>query len=185
MRLPQRRDELRNLIKLLRREGVTSFLEVGSRYGDTFFEIVTALPDGARAVAVDLPGGIWGREDSEPALRDCVEALKGRGYKAAMVLGNSTSAATINHVTHLGPFDAVLIDGDHRMEGLVQDWINYGQRSRIVAFHDIDGWMHFEGRTRDPVDVPFVWMALKRKHRHIEFIGKKRGMGIGVIFNEP
>ena len=181
--IPQRPDELRKLIKLLQKEKVTSYLEIGSRYGDSFYNIVSSLPPGSRAVAVDMVDGYWGRSDSRPALEANVAKLKEMGYNVQCFFGDSSSLSIRSLVNNCGPkFDCVFIDGDHRYEGLTLDWINYGPMGKLVAFHDIDGWDQFERRSGAIVEVPQVWNILKRHHRHVEFIGKHRGMGIGVLW---
>jgi hypothetical protein len=180
----QRADELAAFKALLIEEGVRSYLEVGARYGDTLWEIATALPRGSRVVAVDMPGGAWGRDDSRPALTECIKELCFQGYDASVVFGPSETASTIALAMRGAPFDAALIDGDHRIEGVVRDWINYGGHARIVALHDIDGAEQFEGRTGDRVDVPFMWSALKRRYRHREIVGSHRGMGIGILWTD-
>ena len=38
-----------------------------------------------------------------------------------------------------GPFDAILIDGDHSLAGVSKDWQLYGELAPLVAFHDIAG----------------------------------------------
>lgn len=178
-RASQRADELLPFIELLRKEGVRSYLEIGARHGDTFDMVARSLPRGSRAVAVDLGGGPWGTPKSIPALKDAVRGLE--GYDAHLIFGDSTSTEVIEKVEALGPFDAVLIDGDHRYAGAKADWLNYGPMGRLVAFHDIVG----EGQTTKdaaahPVEVPRLWAEIKGE-RHVEFVGPDSKMGIGVI----
>ena len=181
--IPQRQDELEELCQVFKQENVTSYLEIGSRYGDSFYNIVTSLPQGSCALAIDLPGGIWGRDDSASHLQHTIAQLKSEGYDAKLCLGDSTSDECIEAAFMHGPFDAIMIDGDHRFEGLTLDWINYKKFSnKLVVFHDIDGHKHFEGRTGDPIEVPYVWNILKRNYRYKEIVSEQRGMGIGVLW---
>lgn len=180
----QRADELGPFIDLLKAEGVHRYLEIGARHGDTFFDVMTALGAGAFGVAVDLPGGAWGTVSSRGALNNAVADLRSAGRRAHAVFGDSTSPEVLAAVAELnighGVFDAVLIDGDHRYAGVSKDWSIWGRFARLVAFHDIAG----EGvvAKSGPVEVPRLWAELKAKHRHVEFIGAERGMGIGVLW---
>lgn len=180
--LAQRQDELDSFIQLLQRKKVTSFLEIGSRHGDTFHKIGMALPEKSVLTAVDMPDGPWGRSNSRGNLDAAVADLNANGRVAKAIYGDSAAISTRQMVSSSGPYDAVLIDGDHRFEGLALDWIHYG-KAKIVALHDIDGEAHFEARNPDNrVEVPFIWQILKRRYRYQEIVGSKRGMGIGVIF---
>lgn len=131
--------ELRGFIQLLQDRGVTRYLEVGARHGDTFHEVMTSLPAGSVGVAVDLPGGLWGKKTTGKSLQEAADDLRIKGYEIHVLLGDSTHSAVIERVAALGRFDAALIDGDHRYEGAKADWFNYGPLAELVAFHDIVG----------------------------------------------
>lgn len=180
----QRAAELSRLIEILKENDVTKYLEIGSRYGDTFHEIMRNLPPSSTGVAVDMVAGPWGRSDSREYLEAAVNDLIEKGYNASCVFGNSTSSATKQLITHrCHTYDCVFIDGDHQLEGLILDWINYGPLAKMVVFHDIDGRGKKDSVTKAPVDVPYVWDILKSRYKHEEIICKKnRGMGIGVLW---
>jgi hypothetical protein len=182
--IPQREDEFGAFMDLLKGEKITSYLEIGARYGDAFYNVVRMLPPGSKAVAVDLPGGPWGRSDSKRVLEECIADLRDLGYAAEAIFGDSTAASTREKVMKLGPYDAAMIDGDHHFEVCKLDWINYSPMARIVAFHDIDGWEHYERATGAPIEVPWVWEEVKHNHRFREIVGQERGMGIGVVFQD-
>lgn len=177
-RASQRADELLPFIELLKAEGVRSYLEIGARHGDTFDMVARSLPVGSRVVAVDLGGGAWGTPKSVPVLKEAIAGLT--DYDAHVIFGDSTIRRVIEAVKALGPFDAILIDGDHRYDGVRKDWLNYGPMGRLVAFHDIVG----EGQTtRDgvhPVEVPRLWAEI-REPGSVEFVGEGSAMGIGVM----
>lgn len=183
-RTAQREDELRDFIALLLAEDVRSYVEIGCRYGDTFYEVMMALPEGSRGVALDYDGGPWGNEGSAPILEEAVGDIRGR--VGIMVAGDSRKKSTANYVRLMGPYDAIFIDGDHRYESVKADWENYRDMARIIAFHDIDGEGHsYKAHGgRIPVEVPRFWSEIKGGYRHREIIGAERGMGIGVIWTE-
>lgn len=184
-RASQSEYELSSLIALFAETKVRSYLEIGARHGDTFYDVMRSLPVGSKGVAVDLPGGNWGKDSSRHALKECCEDLCSQGYECSYLFGDSKTAATIRLVVGRGPYDAILIDGDHTYEGVSADWQNYRNLAPIVAFHDIDG----EGqRSNDAksllVEVPRLWREIREGRRHVEFIeaNNPRPMGIGVVW---
>jgi hypothetical protein len=178
----QNESELRGFIGLLQERNVRSYLEIGARHGDTFHEVMLGLPVGSRGVAVDLPGGLWGTLKSRRALEAAVRDLNARGYRCSALFGDSQTAATRRLVVGRGPYDAILIDGDHTLPGVTRDWEAYGRMAPIVAFHDIVGTGCAEKRGGRPVEVPILWDALRRMpHATCEFVAPGSRMGIGVV----
>lgn len=173
--------ELRSLIGLLQERGVTRYLEIGARHGDTFFEVMTSLPPGSSGVAVDLPGALWGQNKSRKSLEAAVSELVGMGYKATFLFGNSHQDSTRRLVKGRGPYDAVLIDGDHTLSGVTKDFDSYGKLAPLVAFHDIVGVGQTEKVSMREVEVPVFWDCVKHRHEHLEFVEAGSKMGIGVL----
>lgn len=177
--------ELCGLIALFKAEGVRSYLEVGAREGDTFYDVVSSLPAGSSALAVDLPGGMWGKSTTGKQLERAAAALRAKGYTVGVILGDSTSVNVIALIRTCGPFDAALIDGDHRYAGALADWQNYGPMARIVAFQDIVGTGQREKVHGNEVEVPRLWAEIKSTGaKCIEFIGQGSAMGIGAVIGE-
>lgn len=177
-RLNQFPEEMDSFIRLLRQEGVTSYLEIGCRWGDTLHAVGMGLPEGSRIVGVDLPGiktgGIaYTVQGTEPYLDRAVATLKAAGRDAHLVVGNSREAETIARAHALGPFDAVLIDGDHTMEGVRADWENYGPMGHIVAFHDV-----MNRQTGWGVRDLYARLAADRRSQLISINGHRRGIGV-------
>lgn len=186
--------EIKGLTDLFAREGVRSYLEIGARHGDTFHHVMTSLPVGSVGIAVDLPGGAWGQTSSQASLIKAVEDLRRGGYRVGYVLGDSTSSeawAEVGqvHADLIGGeprgFDAILIDGDHRYDGVSADWRIWGRSAPLVAFHDIAGEGVRQKTTGDPVEVPRLWRELKESLpldvSKLEFVGEGSAMGIGVL----
>lgn len=168
--------ELSALIGLFLEHGVTSYLEIGARHGDTFFRVMLSLPALSKGVAVDLPGGPWGSNWSRDCLEEAVEALRDMGRGARAVFGDSQDRFTWNTVQDLGPYDAVLIDADHRYEAVKADFEAY--KAPITALHDINGHGLVCGRYE--MGVPEFWAEIRDQYPHREFIESQ--MGIGVVF---
>jgi hypothetical protein len=178
----QRADELLPFIALLKERGVTSYLEIGARHGDTFYHVMRSLPRGSRGLAIDMPGGAWGTIKSVQSLMAAVNDLDACGYEVSTVMASSQLGCTVTQARKLAPFGAILIDGDHRYAGVKSDWELYGQMAPIVAFHDIvgDGQADAAG---NKVEVPRLWSELKAGHKTIEFVGPDSLMGIGVVLH--
>lgn len=167
---------------ILHAADVRRYCEIGARHGDTFHEVMLSLPLGSVGVAVDLPGGLWGRSSSRPSLEAAVADLRGRGYRASVLFGDSQSMATQRMLRSRGPFDAILIDGDHTLEGVTRDWELYGDMAEIVAFHDIVGSGQAEKVSGREVEVPVLWEQLREEHRNLEIVDDGSQMGIGVLW---
>ena len=176
--------ELTSLIKYFNDADVVSYLEIGARHGDTFHEIMLSLPVGSYGMAVDLPGGLWGKGDTHKSLYRAADDLRARGYKIDVILGDSTSEDVIKQIFEKAPFDACLIDGNHLYDGVKADWINYQSAASIIAFHDIVGDGQAERRYNNPVQVPILWAEISNDDRYASrcssFVATGSKMGIGV-----
>jgi len=184
--------EIAAFCDLLRREGVTSYLEIGSKFGGSLWQVATALPKGSRIVSVDLPSGTKAWTASRSSLGACIEELNRIGYDAQVIWGNSMDPAIIEQVRERGPYDAMLIDADHRWDrtnpapnGVQADFLNYGPMGRIVAFHDL-AWRRAPDWVGTRIDVPEFWASIKDDYRHEEIIlcPTKKNNGIGILWRD-
>lgn len=173
--------ELKWFTDLLLERGVTRYLEIGARDGDTFHHVMSALPEGSFGVALDLPGAKWGRGDSHESLNRAAEDIGAQGKTAMVVLADSQQRKTADAISEAAPFDAILIDGDHTLAGATRDWTLYGEMAPLVAFHDIVGEGINDKKSRAPVQVPTLWAELKEAHEVVEFVATGSKMGIGVV----
>jgi hypothetical protein len=101
---------------------VRSYLEIGSKFGGSLRVVANALPAGSRVVAVDMPKGTKAWPQSSEALKAVIAEQKLRGLDARVIWADSQDPATVDQVRALGPFDAILIDADHRLPGVTKDW---------------------------------------------------------------
>jgi cephalosporin hydroxylase len=177
--------EITALCDLLKAEGVRSYLEVGSKHGGALWRVGEVLPKGSRIVSVDLPNGTKAWRESEASLKACHAALRDLGHETHCIWGNSRDPKVIEQVKALGPFDACLLDGDHRLEGVLPDWENYGPLCRIVAFHDI-AWFRAATWEGTRIDVGAFWNYLRPMFRHEEFRfdESRKNNGVGVLWRE-
>lgn len=184
--IAQNAEELEAFIDILVREGVRSYLEVGSKYGGSLWAIGSRLPVGSRIVSVDMPGGTKAWQKSRLSLIDCVARLNLRGQKASIIWGDSTDPETIAQVRKLGPFDAIFVDANHTLSYLQRDWDNYSTLGRIVAFHDIS-WRRAPTWVGTRIDAMEFWQYLKDQgyeHQEVRLCPTGKNNGIGIVFRE-
>ena len=174
--------EFVEFIDFAKESGVKSYLEIGARHGGSFLRMVENLQKDGRYIAIDYPGGPWGKKKSRETLSLIVTALNKRGYKNTMAFfGNSHDKETINFVSEYAPFDLIFIDADHSYEAVKKDFYNYSKMAPIVALHDINGKDQSNANS-GPVEVWKFWDELKAEYRHFEIINKESVFGIGIIW---
>lgn len=109
---------------------ISSYLEIGVQHGGTFIITVEYLDRFCplrQAVAVDMFDVASLRAyDRSPAL---VRSLR----------VDSRSRRARRLLEKLGPFDLVMIDGDHAEQGCRADFELVKDSARMIAFHDIVG----------------------------------------------
>lgn len=188
----QNKKELEALVEFMKARNLTRYLEIGAFHGDTFHYIMTNIGMlNAYGVALDLPGGPWGRGHSETSLRNAVDLLLDDGYECDLVLGHSSSPNIVEGIGRRGVFDLIMVDADRRYEQLKQTFYTYRPYGRYFAFCGIaaEGIATRQNQQSMPVDVPRFWSELKQQFSYEEFVesreaGAARGIlcrGIGVI----
>lgn len=175
--------EIDALADVFRKEGVRSFLEIGSKFGGSLERLANAMPAGSRVVSVDLPRGTQAWPQSEAELKATVGRLQTKGYDTHLIWGDSTAPAVVAKVKALGPFDAVFIDANHTTPYLWKDWENYGMMGKIVAFHDIAWHRSPDWKEGVRIDVPEFWHVVKFAWKRVEEFklcptGKNNGIGV-------
>ena len=168
--------ELAELVAFLKKKQIRSYLEIGSMYGGALWAVVQgAMTAPSRVVSVDRPKKKW---DSERSLRECIDNLKSLGHDARLFLGDSMHVNIVKAVRKLAPFDAIMIDADHKEPSVRADFANYGKLSKIICFHDIDNPVRLN------MDVGTVWKDLKRTHKDkasFTEISNNADYGIGIL----
>lgn len=156
------------LLDLMR--GSKSVLEIGSRYGESLRWFARQCPE-AKIVSVDLgdcPDNNYGHRTGDWWDDVCAEIST--THEMHQIYGDSHNPEIIEKVKALGPYDFIFIDGDHSLYGVLQDWHNYGQMGKKVAFHDV--------ALLPDVAAAF---ATARKGKTCILINHDGGYGIGVI----
>ncbi|RWQ35523.1 MAG: class I SAM-dependent methyltransferase [Mesorhizobium sp.] len=184
MKLLQDDAEIDGLADIMVREGVKSYLEIGSKFGGSLLRVAERLPAGSRIVSVDLPKGTKAWVQSEAELKAVIAKLRLKGFDAHMIWGDSTAKSVIDQVRALGPFDAVFIDANHTLPYVEKDFSNYGPMARIVAFHDI-AWCRAPEWVGTRIDVPEFWERIKtsgRRYAELKLCPTAKNNGIGVLW---
>jgi predicted O-methyltransferase YrrM len=176
----QDQEELRWFVNVCRENNVRRYLEIGSRWGDSFFAVMANLKPGSTGIVVDLPENAEKRASVEGTMG----VIRSMGQQAFSIFGDSRDPAIIRSAASYGPYDLVFIDGDHTYEGVTEDWENYGAMAPLVAFHDVgapEGWIS-DGK---PNGVPRFWRELKQHPRSgrsfFEFVMPGAKMGYGIV----
>lgn len=126
----QRCDEIPWIYERVSKLNPTKILEIGTCGGG-----LTSLLafTGAKVVTVDIndvAGGIWNWPEVSEALGDKVKNI-------TAIQGSSQLQETADLVRPFGPFDIVVIDGDHSWEGGYRDWELYSpMATKMIAIHD-------------------------------------------------
>lgn len=177
--------EIQAFSELVAEEKISSYLEIGSKFGGSLWRVSQSLQPGSKIIAVDLPGGTKAWRDSEVSLKKCVLELCEKGHDARIVWGNSQDPNVVAAVRKYAPFDLILIDGDHRLPGVTHDWNNYASMGKRIAFHDI-GWKRAPEWNGTRIDVPEFWSSVKSRYRHreIKLCPTGKNNGIGVLWRE-
>jgi hypothetical protein len=157
------------------RRDVASYLEIGVEHGGTFaitVEVMRRLQPMRTAIAVDL-GPI-------PRL---LARYRRRRPEVEFAAVNSGSEDFRRLLRERGPFDLVLIDGDHSEEGCRRDFEAVRGHARMVAFHDLNE-PHYPG-------VRAVWESVPEAgYEKLEFtaqydelmdtVGPRFGIGLAI-----
>ena len=178
--------EFEAFLEIVRELDVRSYLEVGAKYGGTFYRVGMALPEGSKCVAVDLPRGTRAWTASEKSLCAVAMELSTANRPTTLLWGDSTDPKIIRQVRELGPFDLILIDANHTMPFVRRDFANYGpMATKAVAFHDIS-WKRAPAWVGVRIDVPQFWDEIKSSyhHRELRYDTSGKNNGIGVIFTQ-
>jgi predicted O-methyltransferase YrrM len=179
----QIRAEIEALLRLLQEQPPGNLLEIGTARGGTLFLLSRVATAEARLVSIDLPGGEFGGGYDRfwiPLLR----ALPRKGQTLKLMRADSHDSATYDEARGWfagEPLDFLLIDGDHRFEGVQRDFLMYGPLVRpngLIAIHDI-----VPGPEERVGGVPEFWNLVKNVYDVRELVDDwdQGGWGIGIV----
>jgi hypothetical protein len=108
---------------------ITSYMEIGCRWGGTFVlttEYLKKFNDFKKSVAIDII--------DSPVKEYC--KLNNNNNNTEFLQLNSTSQEFKDYIdNHF--FDLILIDGDHKFKGVNNDYFMCKNNGKILVFHDI------------------------------------------------
>lgn len=183
----QIRTEIEGLLRTLAEDPPARILEIGTARGGTLFLFSRVSRARAVLVSVDLPEGTFGGTYRPESIL-LLKAIPLEGQTLRLIRGNSHDQPTFNAVREAfagNHLDMLLIDGDHRYEGVRSDFAMYGPLVRpggLIAIHDI-----VPGALEHVGGVPRFWEEVKDVHRTSEFVcdWHQQGFGIGVVRVPP
>ena len=138
----QIREEVTELLRILKNLKPKICLEIGTANGGTLFLWCRIAADDAMIISIDLPGGPFG--GGYPRWKIPIyKSFAKRGQKIYLIRADSHDQATLSEVRKIlreRRIEFLFIDGDHTYEGVKRDFEMYFPLVReggIVAFHDI------------------------------------------------
>ena len=184
----QIRWEVEELAKMLRDLKPKYILEIGAARGGTLFIWTRVASEGALIISIDLPGGPFG--GGYPFFKGLTYKLFARGrQRIVLIRGDSHNLETLRKVERRlngEKLDFLFIDGDHRYEGIKNDFEMYSplvKEGGIIALHDI-----VPGPFENVGEVPRFWRELKEitkegRYELMELVKSwnQGGYGIGVV----
>lgn len=160
--------------------------EIGTQFGGTNFLLSQAIPTVTTMVGVDLLVQNRARLQTFRRPEQRIHLLNGSSQDDAM-------AARVASALSGHPLDLLFIDGDHRWDGVVSDFLRYRRFVRpggLVVFHDIipdDRLRGLPPTSAFAGEVPVLWSRLKDLYVSREFVRDptQEGFGIGVLEYDP
>jgi predicted O-methyltransferase YrrM len=183
LRTVQIRSEILGLGRLVGARRPRVVVEIGTNRGATLWLWAKLAAPDAILVSIDLPGGIHG--GGYRAWRTGLyRSFAGPGQTLHLLREDSHNTQTLDKLKAiLGaiPVDFLFIDGDHRYEGVRQDFQLYSPLVRpggLVAFHDVA-----QHKAEYDCQVDRLWTEVKPNFKHYEFIDDpgQGWCGIGAI----
>lgn len=155
-------NQFSSYLKFLSERPITSYLEVGCRWGGTFVlttEYLKKFNNLTESVAVDII-------DSPVAQ-----------YDGGKFINMNSQSQEFKDYIATKQFDLVLIDGDHTYEGAKSDYLLIKDHAKIIVFHDITS-VACPG-------VMKIWNEIKHNYDSYEFTQQYHEiphsfLGIGV-----
>jgi len=160
----QRKPEILAFLKMVADLAPTRIGEIGTASGGTAFLLSRCSVPQSRLVTLDI--------GTRPGQSAALSILAGAERSIVSMIADSHLAETAKRFGQAagGPFDVLLIDGDHSYEGVSQDFERYRRLVRtggLIAFHDIMPDSRSRGGPDTGTDaggVPKFWRELMTRY---------------------
>jgi predicted O-methyltransferase YrrM len=157
--------------------------EIGTASGGTLFLFTRAADPAATLVSIDLPGAAFGKGYGKAKIV-LFRAFIRQSQQMHLLPVDSHEMQTKLEVQRIlggRQIDFLFIDGDHRYDGVKQDFSMYAGLVRpggLIAFHDI-----VPGDEKLVGGVPQFWQEIKPKYaaREVVVSWQQGGFGLGLL----
>ena len=187
IRPAQVREEILQLLMLLKKINLNYILEIGTDKGGTLFLFSKIASKNATIISVDLLGGEFRKGYPKwkvPLLTPLFKSFASSKQKICLIRANSHEKGTLEKVKSIlgdRKLDFLFIDGDHTYEGVKKDFEMYSplvKKGGVVALHDI-----VRHPSETGCEVSRFWDEIKFKYKYVEFVKSwdQNWAGIGLI----
>ncbi len=183
IRPSQVKQEIIELLSLVKGIEPKTILEIGTEGGGTLFLFTKMASTDAKIISIDLPEGKFG--GGYPAWKSGLfKSFASDSQIVHLIRADSHMPETLDDAKRIldgHPLDFLFIDGDHAYEGVRKDFEMYSplvRKGGIIAFHDIcPGPVEYVG------GVPDFWNEIRAGYRFRSIIDdpSQGGRGIGVL----
>ena len=163
---------------LLRKQNITSYIEIGCRWGGTFIlttEYLKMFNTVNKSVAVDII--------DSPVLEYCLK------NKETQFLKINSQEHKFKEYINNNEFDLIFIDGDHSYHGVKNDYDISKNSGRIFVFHDIvsdvcPGVVQFWNELKNNESDKYNFFEFTEQYDDVWNDTRQKFLGIGVAIRK-
>lgn len=185
LRPMQNTSEITQLARRVQEWQPRRVLEIGTARGGTLYLFCQNSSADAVIVSLDLPFGING--GGYPEWKAPIyQSFARPGQELILIRGDSHQESSRQQVLDAAgdaPFDLIMIDADHRYEGVKRDFELYAPlvaENGVIVLHDV-----LPNRFDAEIQVDRFWQELKATYETEEIVENpdQGNMGIGIVRN--
>lgn len=181
----QQMSELLYMMNLIRNNNYAKICEIGTFKGGTTICFSLAAPNKATIVTIDM--------NITAEKQKSIKKFAKRGQRIVSIKGDTRRLSTYLRTQYEfrgKDIDFLLIDGDHSLEGVINDYVRYSplvRKGGVIIFHDVhpDNYLKCGIKTSSNVgDSPLFWQLLSSKLENTStFVENpdQDGFGLGII----
>lgn len=179
----QIRSEFKVLVESVAEDQPERVMEIGTANGGSLYTWCRCLDNTSQVISLDLPRGKYGGGYTSKKTQFFQEFSKDKELN--FIRANSHLEDTLEATKDIlegEKIDFLFIDGDHRYEGVKQDFEMYSplvKEGGLIVFHDI-----VDGPKPKVGGVPEFWRELEdsfETERIIAEESEREGFGIGIL----